>query len=57
MTEVQRAKAGGDDFLEKFPVAFKEGNRAVGFSEGVVRFLRFRDDYDLSITPRVKVKA
>ena len=57
MTEVQRAKAGGDNLLKKFPVAFEKGNGAVSFRKGVVWFLEFRDDYDLSVTPRIKVEA
>jgi len=31
--------AFGDNFLEEFAGAFKEGDRAVGLGDGVVRFL------------------
>ena len=57
MTEVEGAKTGGDDFLKKFAVALEKGDGAVGFCKGVVRFLWFRNDYNLRFAPRVKMET
>jgi hypothetical protein len=46
-------KAVSNDFFEKLTRAFEEGDRAVGFGVGVVRFMGFRDDDDVGGTPRV----
>ena len=38
-------------------MTFEEGDGAISFSEGVVGFLRFRDDHYFRFAPGVKMKA
>ena len=57
VAEVEGRELGGDDFLEYLAMTFEEGDGAISFSKGVVRFLRFRDDHDFCFSPGVKMKA
>ena len=57
VTKVERTKPGGNNFLEQFAVAFKKGDGAISFGEGIVGFLGFRDDHDFSFAPRIKMKT
>lgn len=49
--------AFGDNLLQKFAAAFKEGDRSVSFGEGVVRLCRFGNDYDKGVRPGVVTKG
>ena len=46
-----------NNFLQNFPEAFEEGDRAVGFRYRVVRFVWFGNDDNFSFCPRVVTKA
>ena len=57
MSEVERTKSSGDDFLEKFAMTIEEGDGAVSFSKRVVGFLRFRDDHDFHFAPGIEMET
>ena len=54
--EVEGTETSGDNFLKKFSVTFKKGDRTICFREGVVRFLWFGDDYNLRFAPGVEME-
>ena len=57
VTKIKGTKTGGNNFLEQLAMAFEKGDRAIGFGEGIVWFLGFRNHHDFRFAPGIKMKT